>query len=99
MDKRNNTVIMALDFFEIINGFEEQGKADQPRGKEDNGEHTMEFASKPPNWAPERARRFPGSFQPRPANSDPVKMKRKFPEMKVPGQPPPSGQHVPRPRC
>jgi hypothetical protein len=45
----NNAVIITLDFFEIIDGFEEQGKTDKPGGKEDNCQHTMEFASRTPN--------------------------------------------------
>jgi hypothetical protein len=40
---------MALDFFKIIDGFEEQGETDQPAGEEDNCNHIVGFASKTPN--------------------------------------------------
>jgi hypothetical protein len=48
-DRIKSAVIMALDFFKIINGFEEQGKTHQPGGEEDNCKHNDGFAGKTPN--------------------------------------------------
>jgi hypothetical protein len=39
MERINNTVIITLDFFEIINGFEKEGETDKPGCEEDNCEH------------------------------------------------------------
>jgi hypothetical protein len=38
-----------LDFFEVIDRFEEQGETYQPAGKKDNCKHTKGFAAKMPN--------------------------------------------------
>jgi hypothetical protein len=48
-ERINKTVIITLDFFEIIDGFEEKGETHKPRGEKDNCQHTMEFASRAPN--------------------------------------------------
>ena len=42
----NNAVIMVLNFFEIVNGFEEQGKTDQPAREEHNCKHNTYLAGK-----------------------------------------------------
>jgi hypothetical protein len=58
MDRIKSAVIITLDFFKIIDGFEEQGETDKPGGEEDNCQHTMEFASMTPNWMPDQPSRI-----------------------------------------
>ena len=43
IDRIKIPVIIALDFFEIIDGFEEQGETDQPDSQKDNCEHFKTF--------------------------------------------------------
>jgi hypothetical protein len=45
----NNAVIMALDFFEIFNGFEEEGKTDQAAREKYNCKHNNYLAGKGQN--------------------------------------------------
>jgi len=40
METINKTVIITLDFFEIIDGFEEQAETNEPGNEEDNYQHT-----------------------------------------------------------
>jgi hypothetical protein len=46
-----------LDFFKIIDGFEEQGETDQPGGQKDNCKHTNGFAGKMPKGVPDHSPR------------------------------------------
>jgi hypothetical protein len=75
-------VIMALDFFKKIDGFEEQGETDQAARKEDNSEHTSTFVHTRPNPVPDRARRSCGWSCGSTAWLHPVKMKRNDPKWK-----------------
>ena len=46
MDKIKSAVIITLDFFEIIDGFEKEGKAQQPAGEKDNCHHNSRILSR-----------------------------------------------------
>jgi hypothetical protein len=58
MDRIKSAVIITLDFFEIINGFEEKDKTHQSGGEEDDRKHIEVFARKTPNWMPDRPGRI-----------------------------------------
>ena len=77
MDRINKTVIITLDFFEIINGFEKEGETDKPGGEEDNCQHfSVIFAQKWPNWMPDRPSRISSESDPPDVAGNPVKMKK-----------------------
>jgi hypothetical protein len=47
MDRIKSAVIITLDFFKIIDGFEEEAETNQPGGEEDNCQHIVgDFALK-----------------------------------------------------
>jgi hypothetical protein len=80
MDRIKSAVIITLDFFKIIDGFEEEGETNQPGGKEDNCQHTMEFASRAPNWVPDHLGRISSRLCPPATPCNPVKMKKRPPK-------------------
>jgi hypothetical protein len=73
-------VIMALDFFEVIDGFEKKGKTDQPAGEKDNCQHKKEFANKTPKQVPDP--QTPARSRPMPPvhKNHPVKMEKATPK-------------------
>ncbi len=56
---------MALDFFKIIDGFEEEGETDQAAREKENYKHALLFARRRPNRVPDTARRAGRWFCPR----------------------------------
>jgi hypothetical protein len=52
IDRIKSAVIIMLDFFEVIDRFEEEGETQQPGGKKDNCKHTKGFAGQKPNRVP-----------------------------------------------
>jgi hypothetical protein len=88
MDRIKSAVIMALDFFKIIDGFEEQGKTHQPGGEEDNRKHNKEFVGKRPNWMPDCPCRISSPSRSPDPIYNPIKMENDTPKWKYLAYPP-----------
>jgi hypothetical protein len=71
-----------LDFFEIIDGFEEQGETYKPAGKKDNRKHTNGFAARTPKGVPDHAHRSHSHSREPTSPCNPIKMVNDTPKWK-----------------